>query len=107
MKRRKADSRCSKTKRNAVVDMAAARFRRRSCRHKWTGRTVGVDNDPCGRASRLDESEATRRNAAFEEPRALADHHRKNGDAIFVDEVGADQRLQQLAAAPDVQFGSI
>src|SRR5213080_1022888 len=50
-----------------------------------TGGAVGVDEDALGGASRLDQSEAARRNAALEKPLSFAEHQRKDPDAIFVD----------------------
>jgi hypothetical protein len=70
---------------------------------KRTGRMVRVDEDTSRRASRLDQSEATRRHAFLEKPLSFAEHQRKYPDAILVDEFGGDQRLQQFAAAPDMQ----
>jgi hypothetical protein len=64
---------------------------------------VRVDEDTSRRASRLDQSEATRRHAVLEQPLSFAEHQRKYPDAILVDEFGGDQRLQQFAAAPDMQ----
>src|ERR1700730_16057236 len=64
---------------------------------------VRVDEDTSRRASRLDQSEAARRNAVLEQPLSFAEHQRKDPDAIFVDEFGGDQRLQQFTAAPDMQ----
>src|SRR5437763_16000041 len=73
--------------------------------HLWkgTGRPVGVEKDAPWRAPRSNQRETAWRDAIFEQPFSLAEHHRKDPEAIFVDEVGGDQRLQQLAAAPDVQ----
>src|SRR5262245_56526989 len=70
---------------------------------KRTGRMVRVDEDTARRASRLDQSEGTRRHAVLEQPLSFAEHHWRYPDAILVDEFGGDQRLQQLAAAPDMQ----
>ena len=64
---------------------------------------VRVDEDTSRRASCLDQSEATRRHAVLEQPLSFAEHHRKYPDAILVDEFAGDQRLQQFAAAPDMQ----
>ena len=66
-------------------------------------RAVDVDEDPLGRASRLDQSEAARWNAGLEEPLSFAEHHRSDPQAMFVDELGGDQRLQQFTAALDMQ----
>jgi hypothetical protein len=75
--------------------------------HEWTGRAIGIDEDAHGRASRLDQSEAAWRNAVFEQPLALAEDHWKDPEAMFVDKLGGDQRLQQFAAAPNMQHRSI
>jgi hypothetical protein len=64
---------------------------------------VRVDEDTSRCAPRLDQSEAARRHAALEQPLSFAEHHRKYPDAILVDQIGGDQRLQQFAAAPDMQ----
>src|SRR2546423_14012905 len=64
---------------------------------------VRVAEDPSRRASRLGQSEATRRHAVLEQPLSFAEHQRKYPDAILVNEFGGDQRLQQSAAAPDMQ----
>src|SRR5262249_41441582 len=64
---------------------------------------VGVDEDALGRASRLDQGKAARRNVVLEQPLSFAEHQRKDPDVIFVDEFGGDQRLQQFTAAPDMQ----
>src|SRR5262245_37869646 len=66
-------------------------------------RAVCVDEDALGRASRLDQGEAARRNAVLEQPFSFAEDYRKDPHAIFVDEFGGDQRLQQFTAAPDMQ----
>ena len=66
---------------------------------------VRIDEDTSGRASRRDQSEATRRHAVLEQPLSFAEHQRKDPDAIFVDEFGGDQRLQQFAAAPMCNAG--
>src|SRR5207244_11365899 len=83
------------------------RFRQRfllsSPPRKRTGRMIGVDEDTAGRSPGLGQSEATRRHAVLEQPLSFAEPHRKYPDAILVDEVGSDQRLQQFAAAPDMQ----
>src|SRR5262245_57037776 len=67
------------------------------------GRMVGVGEDTARRASRLDQSEATRRYAVLKQPFAFAEHHGKYPEAMLVDEFGGDQCLQQLAAAPNMQ----
>src|SRR5262249_35754961 len=59
----------------------------------WAGGTVGSDDDALGSAPRCDQSEAARRNAALEQPLAPAKHQWENPDAIFIDEIGCDQRL--------------
>ena len=64
---------------------------------------VRVDEDALRRASCLDQSEAMRRHALLEQPLSFAEHHRKYPDAMFVDELGGDQRLQQFTAALDMQ----
>src|ERR687888_848026 len=73
--------------------------------HLWkgTGRPVGVEEDAPGRAPRCNQRETTWSDAIFEQPLSFAEHQRKDPDAIFVDEFGGDQRLQQFAAAPNMQ----
>ena len=58
---------------------------------------VRVDEDTSRRASRLDQSEATRRHAVFEEPLSFAEHQRKYPDAILVDESSGDQTVSDCA----------
>src|SRR5262245_35407033 len=70
---------------------------------KGTGRPVGEDEDAAWRAARCNQSETTRRNALLEQPLSFSEHHWKDPEAIFVDEIGGDQRLQQFAAAPNMQ----
>jgi hypothetical protein len=70
---------------------------------KGTGRPVGVEEDATWRAPRCNQRETTWRDAIFEQPLSFAEHQRKEPDVIFVDEFGGDQRLQQFAAAPDMQ----
>src|SRR5262245_10317063 len=65
---------------------------------------VRVDQDTSRRASRLDQSKGARRHAVLEQPFSLAEHDWSYPEAILIDEVGGDQRLQQLAAAPDMQY---
>jgi hypothetical protein len=65
------------------------RFRLSSPPRNKTGRTVRVDEDASGRASRLDRSEATRRHAVLEQPLSFAEHQRKDPDATLVDSDGA------------------
>jgi len=60
---------------------------------------VRVQEDARGRASRLDQVRP-RGGTPFSNSRFLAEHHRKDPHAIFVDEFGGDQRLQQFAACP-------
>src|SRR5262245_23948682 len=64
---------------------------------------VRVGDDATRRASRLDQSEATRRHPVLEQPLSFAEHHRKYPEAIFVDEFSGVQGLQQIAAAPDMK----
>src|ERR671936_1031009 len=73
--------------------------------HLWkgTGRPVGVEEDALWRAPRCNQRETTWRDAIFEQPLSFAEHQRKDPEAIVVDEVGGDQRLQQFAAAPNMQ----
>src|SRR5215813_7112599 len=71
---------------------------------KGTGRPVGVEEDATRRALGGNQRETTWRDAIFEQSFSFAEHHRSDPHAIFVDEIGADQRLQQRAAAPDVQL---
>src|SRR5437763_10223552 len=68
---------------------------------------VRVDEHTSRRASRLDQSEATRRHAVLEQPLSFAQHQRKYPDAMLVDEFCSDQRLQQFAATPDMQRRSV
>ena len=51
-------------------------------------------------------SETLRRHAFFEQPLPLAENERVNPEAKLIDEPGGDQRLQQFAAAPDVEVGA-
>src|ERR1700747_202698 len=55
------------------------------------------------RPPRCNQRETTWRDAVFEQPLSLAEHQRKDPEAIFVDEFGRDQRLQQFAAAPNMK----
>src|SRR5262249_46238109 len=66
---------------------------------KGTGRPVGVEEDATRRALSGNQRETTWRDAIFEQSFSFAEHHRSDPHAIFVDEIGADQRLQQRAAA--------
>jgi hypothetical protein len=68
-----------------------------------TGSPVGVEEDALWRAPRCNQRETTWRDAIFEQPLSFAEHQRKDPDAIFVNQVGGDQRLQQFAAAPNMQ----
>src|SRR5688500_2324144 len=45
------------------------------------------------------------REAVFEQSISLAEHHREDPEVMFVDEFGGDQRLQQIAAAPNMELG--
>src|SRR5215475_13119976 len=74
---------------------------------KGTGRPVGVEEDATRRALGGNQRETTWRDAIFEQSFSFAEHHRSDPHAILVDEIGADQRLQQRAAAPDMQLRPI
>src|SRR4029450_4072776 len=82
---------------------AASKLHAESHLWKGTSRPVGVEEDAPWRASRCNQRETTWRDAIFEQPLSFAEHQRKDPDAIFVDEFGGDQRLQQFTAAPDMQ----
>src|SRR5262245_37415240 len=71
---------------------------------KRTGRTIGVEDDTSRRASTFDQSEGTRGHAFLEQPLSFAEYHRRYPEAMLVNEFGGDQRLQQFAAAPDMQW---
>src|SRR4029450_2494993 len=82
---------------------AASKLHAESHLWKGTSRPVGVEEDAPWRASRCNQRETTWRDAIFEQPLSFAEHQRKDPDAIFVDEYGGDQRLQQFTAAPDMR----
>ena len=82
-------------------------FEAESCLWKGTGKPIGVEEDSAGRALCCNQRETTWWHAIFEQPLSSSDHHRRDPHAILVDEVGGDQRLQQLVAAPKVQRGTI
>ena len=52
---------------------------------------------------RCHEREPTWRDASSKQPFSVAKHDWGDPHAVFVDEVGSDQRLQQHAAPPNVQ----
>src|SRR5579862_600220 len=87
------------------------RLRRRvrlSCPpRQGAGRMIGVHEDTSGGASRLDQRESAWRNAILEESLSFAEHNRNDPEAVFVDELGGDKRLQQCTAAPDVKLRPI
>src|SRR4051794_21429746 len=66
-------------------------------------RAIAIDEDSLGRASRLDQGKAVRRNTGLKEPLSFAENHRNDPQAIFVDELRGDERLQQFTAAPEMK----
>src|SRR6185436_8894314 len=83
----------------------AYRFVANSSRHGFdrTSVAVGVGENAARRALRGNQREPTRWDALFKQSLSFAEHHRKDPEAMFVDEFGGQQRLQQFAAAPNMQ----
>src|SRR5262249_49943310 len=69
-----------------------------------SGRTIGVGQDTARHATRPHQGEAARRNTAFEQPFPGAEDDRKDPEAMLVDEIRGDQRLEQAAAAPKMEL---
>ena len=76
------------------------RFRKRT---NWP---VRIEEDTVGRGLRFNQSELAEGNAILEQPLSFPEYHWIDPYAVFVDKVGGDQRLQQIAATPDMQFWS-
>lgn len=63
---------------------------------KRTGGMIGVEENAGRIAVRFHELELARRQSVFKEPLAAAEDQRKDPEAVLIDQIGGDQRLQQV-----------